>query len=147
MLEVPPAPTVAGTVIDPDGKPVAGADVWLSQYGNMFEGAVVTKADAKGEFVLRGVSPIRWVAARAPGHAPSPAYAILDGKPADTIRLQMVLGGPAGAVSGNVTRRGWFASGRRDHPRGSSRERRKAQGWEATPLRPSSPRRTGRVRS
>jgi RNA polymerase sigma factor (sigma-70 family) len=104
VLEIPPAPTILGTVVDPAGKPVPGADIWLSHYGNHDEGAVIARSDANGEFLLRCVSQGHSVAARARGHGPSAAYGIREGKPGETIRLRVVLGGPAGSVRGLVTR-------------------------------------------
>ena len=104
VLEIPPAPTILGTVVDPGGKPVPGADIWLSHYGNHTEGAVIARSDASGEFVLRCVSQGHAVAARVRSHAPSSAHVIWEGKPGETIRLRVVLGGPAGLVRGLVTR-------------------------------------------
>jgi hypothetical protein len=102
ILKIPPGPNVAGVVVDPDGKPVAGADVWLSQYGNHDEGVVVAKTDSLGEFKLRSVGSARSLAARASGAAPSPASHIPEGKPGETLRMRLVLGGPGGVLRGSV---------------------------------------------
>lgn len=84
---------------------MAGAEVWLSQYGNERNGAVVARSDEKGEFALRCVGDARCVAARARGHAASAVVRIARGaKPGETVRVRIVLGGPAGSVSGIVTR-------------------------------------------
>ncbi len=103
-IEIPAGPTVAGAVVDLDGKPVGGADVWLSDYGNQTEGRVVARTDARGSFMLRCVTPMRWVAARAEGHAASGAYLIDEAKPRETVTVRLRLGGPAGVVRGTVAR-------------------------------------------
>jgi RNA polymerase sigma factor (sigma-70 family) len=103
-LEIPPGPTVLGVVIDHLGTPVAGADVWLSQYGNERNGAVVARSDEKGEFSLRCVGDARCVAARARGHVASAVVRIAAAKPGETVRVRIALGGAAGSVSGVVTR-------------------------------------------
>jgi Carboxypeptidase regulatory-like domain len=102
VLEVPAGPNVAGTVVE-RGQPFAGAEVWLSQYGNGREGMVVAKSDAGGAFKLRAVGRMHWLAARAPGHAPSPAVGIYEGGPGETVSIRLVLGGPGGALRCAVT--------------------------------------------
>lgn len=63
---------VRGAVHDPDGSPVAGADVWLQSSGTTWtDGRVVTTTDAGGEFALEHVNPAQSLGAVASGFSPS----------------------------------------------------------------------------
>jgi RNA polymerase sigma factor (sigma-70 family) len=61
---------VAGTVTDEGGKPVAGARVWLREYGKPGPRLRSADADAQGRFRFAGVAPGNaWVVAVAPGRS------------------------------------------------------------------------------
>jgi Carboxypeptidase regulatory-like domain len=103
-IEIPPGMLLAGTVVDPNATPVPGADVWLSRYGNAHEGTVVEKTDAAGKFMLRAVGSGRWIAVRSRDYSQSEALRIPEGKPGETVTVQVQLRGPAGTVRGHVVR-------------------------------------------
>jgi hypothetical protein len=64
--------TVSGTVVDPRGRPVAGATV------EEFSNEVLT--DAEGRFSLMPTGPQFWLVARADGYAESEEH-LVDGRP------------------------------------------------------------------
>ena len=77
---LPAGGELAGRVADPEGRPIAGAAVWLSAAKNLpteednaaFESAgpaATTAAD--GRFAVRGVGGLRAVSVCAPGHLPA----------------------------------------------------------------------------
>lgn len=100
-LEIPRGCNVDGRVVTREGAPIAGADVWMSTYGNLRSGAVVTRSDADGAFRLRSVNSFCSFAARAPGHSQSEAHQI-QGKVGETVKVELRLGPPAGSVRGVV---------------------------------------------
>jgi peroxiredoxin/protocatechuate 3,4-dioxygenase beta subunit len=63
---------VEGTVLDPDGQPVAGADVFYGQGSGYINRIPAVKTDARGRFTF-GIQPetISSVYARAPGFGPA----------------------------------------------------------------------------
>src|SRR6266581_4028263 len=60
--DVAPLPkgTLSGTVVDPDGKPVSNARVWVNTWGDATSSKVLAEAhtDAKGRFLLGPVEPV-----------------------------------------------------------------------------------------
>ena len=61
VLELPGAVEVSGVVADEAGRPIAGAEVWLSHGGG--RGEAVTRSAPDGRFVLRAASAGCWLAA------------------------------------------------------------------------------------
>ena len=70
-LALLPGFEVTGEVVDVDGHPVPGAEIWLSRRWTWRDGEVQTRADAAGRFRLTNVSRDHYVGARAEGWAPS----------------------------------------------------------------------------
>jgi hypothetical protein len=60
---------VAGHVVDADGRPVAGARLWLSKRSNWSSGGEVGRSDAAGAFRV-GLSGFQYLGAEADGHVP-----------------------------------------------------------------------------
>jgi hypothetical protein len=108
-LQIPVGVTVNGLVTDAQGTAVGGADIWLSEPGNMQHGAVVARADERGRFVLRGLVPSsekyevpgHYLVARSEAHAPSGRTPLL-GKRGETVEITLVVGGSCGTVRGTV---------------------------------------------
>ena len=78
---------VRGQALRPDGKPAAGARVWLGWGGRLFNrGFVEGKADARGRFQLKvDAEDIRFLAVGAalPGSAPGPPRRNMGAEPSD----------------------------------------------------------------
>lgn len=70
-LTAPEGTTVFGRVLDPQGRPVAGAAVCLSDHGNTGEGHAVAVSDALGRYEVRDIHNQQYLSARASGFAPS----------------------------------------------------------------------------
>ncbi|HLQ38621.1 MAG TPA: carboxypeptidase-like regulatory domain-containing protein, partial [Planctomycetota bacterium] len=68
-LEIPRGFDVRGVVIDPDDRPFADAEVWLSAVPNSDDGEVVARSGADGTFALRSVASERVLTAVAPGYS------------------------------------------------------------------------------
>ncbi len=101
LFVLPAGTHVEGAVHDEHGVAVAGAQVWLSDYGNWTSGGVVARADASGRFALRDVGDARHLAAHAAGHAPSAAVEVPE-LVGETVAVELRLGGPGGALEGLV---------------------------------------------
>jgi hypothetical protein len=99
-LQVPRSFDVEGLVLDPEGNPVAAADVWVSVQLSVDDGFVVARTAGDGTFRLRSLS-LGYIGARAAAHAPSPLE-LLIGTEGATLPLTLVLGGPGGEVAGSV---------------------------------------------
>ena len=101
-LALPPGLDVACRVVDGEGAGVAGAEVWLSDFGSSWSGIVVGRTDAGGRLVLRDL-PVHdhALAAYAPGHAPSTQHEFRG--PAEwRIEVELVLPGPGASLAGVV---------------------------------------------
>ncbi len=70
-LTAPQGTTVFGRVLDPQGRPVAGATVCLSDHGNLGKGHAVAVSDALGRYEVRDIHNQQYLSARASGYAPS----------------------------------------------------------------------------
>lgn len=107
LLQIPPGICVTGRVLDPAGRLVAGADLWVSEYGNHEAGQIVGQSDALGRFRLNDIGEGRTIAALAAGFAPSlqcdiaPPAGTPDGGRVD---LDLQLSGPGYAMTGSVWR-------------------------------------------
>lgn len=63
---------VSGRVVDPSGRPVAGAQLWLTtNRGDALSGRQVGQSDAQGGFRILAVPPQQSVGAFASGYGPS----------------------------------------------------------------------------
>lgn len=65
-----------GRVVDPEGAPVAGAEVWIDEPGDAARSHRVTRADERGRFRLPGLTLAEDLGARAPGYAPSAVQSV-----------------------------------------------------------------------
>ena len=92
---------VEGHVLDPEGRPVGGAVIQLSDHGNTGKGVSIGTANAAGSYHVRGLTGYRRLSARATGHAASSQTLVLANE-GTTIQLDLVLGGPGGRVRGRV---------------------------------------------
>ncbi len=95
---------VTGHVVDESGTAVAAADIYLSGTGaNLYHGQIVASTSPDGSFRLRSVPGCHFVAARAPGYAPSGRariQATADGGRRPALRL--VLRHPGARLTGRV---------------------------------------------
>jgi len=102
LLRLPEDLTVEGVVVDEAGRPVSGAEVWLSRGPfNRLAANLVVRAGADGTFRLRGVQQGRYMGARAASWSPS-SLKVVNGKRGETVSLRLVLPGPGGALRGRV---------------------------------------------
>lgn len=92
---------VHGTVVDADGQPVAGADVWLAR--RPYPEVVVARADAGGAFTLGGL-PVGFVLRAAQGTRTSEPATITD--LGDDQRLLLRLGREGAALQVRVVASG-----------------------------------------
>jgi RNA polymerase sigma-70 factor (ECF subfamily) len=73
-LLIPAGCLVTGTVRDPDRRPIARAEIWLSERFSTEQAALVATTDDGGRFRVRDVAPDRYLGARAAGYRPSPVH-------------------------------------------------------------------------
>ena len=97
--------TVTGTVLDPNGRRVASASVWLQSSNPRWNGGrVMTRTDAGGEFTLQHCNPAYSLAAIAAGFGPSK---LLDLELVETLTspvvVELKLEGSGGRLEGTVT--------------------------------------------
>lgn len=91
-----PQATVVFRVVDPDGNPVAGAEVVTDSWREL-----LGRTDAAGTVEVRRVPPLPPVVARSPGRVDSlPVHA--KGDVAKTTECALTMGAPAGRVFGTV---------------------------------------------
>jgi len=100
-LAIPVGVRVLGRVVDARGAPVAGARVWLSDYGNGSCGSEVTRSAAGGRFTIEHVGEGRSVCAFADGFAPAAQLDVFEG-PGGECELTLELGDGAGVLEGVV---------------------------------------------
>jgi hypothetical protein len=94
--------TVAGRVLDAAGEPIAGAEIWLTRDSDFIDGFPAATSAVDGTYSIEGVvSAERYVGAREPRHAPSGSHHVYASS-GSTLELELVLGGPSGAVAGRV---------------------------------------------
>ena len=104
-LTVADAFTVAGTVVDPRGEPVAGAEIWGQGRHRSWPNAErLARTDSTGRFHVRGFAGNGVLGARAAGHLPSVTLEVrsmpVDERGHKTATLE--LGEAGGRVSGHV---------------------------------------------
>jgi len=95
---------VRGRVVDADGVPVPGAEVWGG--GNRAwvpDARLLTRCAGDGSFLLRGLEAWKPFGARFPGHLPSPCVEAVDlPLEGDARVVELVLGRAGGGVRGIV---------------------------------------------
>ena len=100
-LALPAGVSLAGRVIDEDGRPVPAASVWLSTHGDLFCGRHVASADSAGRFGLRCLQPGSHVSADAPGYRAA-AVARIEGEPGSEAALELVLPSAGATLVGTI---------------------------------------------
>ena len=101
-LVLPAGLSVSGVVIDFDGAPVPGAEVYLCSVPSFGRDAEpVATTDDKGEFALRGCPSRCLVGARADGFAPSRMY-FVHGSTGGSLEVKIELPAKGGNVQGVV---------------------------------------------
>lgn len=92
-LTLPRGLRVTGTVEDPIGVPVPGADILVARAG-FGQYAVLAQSDEEGRFDLHGLEPDCAVGAHAHGFAPSPLYSLAGREGGElTVRIRFLARG------------------------------------------------------
>jgi RNA polymerase sigma factor (sigma-70 family) len=98
VLDGAPPGIVRGQVVDSEGRPMAHAQLWLSQIRDWTHGDEVAVADAEGRFELQ-FSGVRFLGAAHQGHVVSFLHALDEGREQDvTLRLR----GESARVTGRI---------------------------------------------
>jgi RNA polymerase sigma-70 factor (ECF subfamily) len=92
---------VAGHVVDADGRPVAGARLWLSKRSNWSSGGEVGRSDAAGAFRV-GLSGFQYLGAEADGHVPSLMQQFVAAPGQSFENVELKLRGTAAGLQGLV---------------------------------------------
>ncbi|MEW6747380.1 MAG: carboxypeptidase-like regulatory domain-containing protein [Planctomycetota bacterium] len=100
-IAIESGPDVLGSVEDAHGDPVAGAEISLSEYGNPFKSHRVATSATDGQFSIPSAPRYSYLGARMPPWCPSDLHCIT-GNPGETLVLTLRLGGPGGAIRGQV---------------------------------------------
>ncbi len=105
-LVIPRGVDVEGIVVDPEDRPVSGAEVWIRRPGSRawIASRVAARTDAAGRFALRSIETDRSISARSEGFAPSVSEELSTRKvaPGVPVRLTLRLRGEGGAIEGIV---------------------------------------------
>lgn len=102
-VEIPSGVDVGGTVLDIDGRPFEGAEIYLQTWGASYEGFVVDHSDADGSFEVRALESRAFacISARAKDRAPTKqAWLVGLGIAPAPVRLQFEFAG--GELEGRV---------------------------------------------
>ncbi len=101
-LTIPRGFDIAGVVVERDGRPVSGAQIFADTMGNGWNALQVALTDAEGRFRIRSIQTgLCWVSARATLHPPSPQYEFIGGS-ADIEGVRIVLEPQGAALAGTV---------------------------------------------
>ena len=101
-ITLPRGYDIAGVVVERDGRPVSGAQIFSDTMGNGWNAFFVTSTDAEGRFRIRSIqSGLCWVSARAALHPPSPQYEFVGGS-ADIEGVRIVLEPQGAGLAGTV---------------------------------------------
>lgn len=99
-----PCRDIAGTVLDVDGSPYAGAEIYLQVWGASHEGFVVARSESDGSFVVRGTrsDSASYLSARAHDRAPTKQTMLLRGVDSAGAKLTLQFESVGGALAGRV---------------------------------------------
>ena len=101
-LTLPRGYDIAGVVVEREGRPVPGAQIFSDTMGSGWNALFVTSTDAQGRFRIRSIQGnLCWVSARAALHPPSPQYEFI-GATADFEGVRIVLEPQGAALAGTV---------------------------------------------
>jgi RNA polymerase sigma-70 factor (ECF subfamily) len=102
-ITIPRGYDVLGKVVEPDGRPVAGAEIIVDTDGSTWHGRHrVARSDEQGSFRIRSLSEgLCWLMARSPMHAPTARYVLSSG-PGATLEVQLTFPARGGALEGTV---------------------------------------------
>lgn len=100
-LEIPVGAEVSGIVVDGEGRPVSGADIFLTSQGLNSDGFIVTRSAADGTFSIRAVGRMHYIGARLAGYAPSQLPLVMGGEGAKR-EVTLTLDQRGGALAGQV---------------------------------------------
>jgi RNA polymerase sigma-70 factor (ECF subfamily) len=100
-LAIPGGIQVGGVVIDLAGRPVPGAEVWVSDYGDSDHRTSVARTNDAGHFEIRDVAVGHYLTATAAGHGPSRGY-LLAKENEPQVELSIELSAPGGGIDGSV---------------------------------------------
>lgn len=101
LLEIPPGPSLRGVVVDAADRPIAGAQLWLSEGLGAPRPTFGEPTDAEGRFELRAIGNARLVGAFASGYLPSLMHELEPGN-RTPVALKFVLGERGGSIDGHV---------------------------------------------
>ena len=103
-ISLPQGVDVVGEVVDARGMPVPRAGIWLSESPLSDAGRITLTCDEFGQFLLRHVSPHRFLGARASGLAPSELEWLASGglREGSTTRIRLLLPDSGGSIAGTV---------------------------------------------
>jgi len=112
-LDLPPGPALEGLVVDGDGEPVAGAEIWLASTRPVedvetspvvpFVEGPAARSDANGRFRMESVGAARRIGARAAGFAPSLPHHLAHRRASgETLHVTIPLERPGARLSGTV---------------------------------------------
>ncbi len=93
---------VAGVVKDPEGRPIAAAEIVLSDYANDGEAKFVGVTDEAGAYRVRDVGEARSLSARAAGFAPSLPELLTGHAPGEAYSRDFVLQPNGATLFGRV---------------------------------------------
>lgn len=98
-IVIPPGCRLTGLARTPDGVPIPGARIWLSQRHHLESGRAIATTDDQGRFEVRSVGSEHYVGARADDYRPSTLFYV-QGEPGETVELDLVLHPGAAALRG-----------------------------------------------
>ncbi len=106
-LQIPVGFCARGQVLDPGGKPVPHARLWLSEFFNYHNGFIVAEAGDDGSFEVKDIPQARYLGAIARNFAPSHLHYLPDHQPSDQpyadAELTLNLNGPGGQLDVELT--------------------------------------------
>ena len=91
-IALPGGLDLSGRVVDPEGRPLEAAEVWVSLPGRRDAGRVHARTDRFGRFSAKGVDPDAWIGARAAGFRPSRMRWCRDAWESGDLQLQVRMG-------------------------------------------------------